>query len=435
MHRHRHLILNHIRIQTRLDHIRALDLPTQTLDDDAGDLIRIGVTRRAAVLKVSFALLLHRAVDATARAAVGHPPREFVVRRRLVLARHARLVPLAVHLHMVDMSFLERMHGLLDSLDAAVLAHRRGRHIRMEPRAVPVAGDGLGMERDLDAVHLGDAVQQEPRQPELVAQSDPLARPHLVLPLRGHHLGVGAGDVDARVQTRLVVRVDHVARVDLARAVAAVVGALRGGEAVVRPAVRPAGLVQHGVFLFQAEPELVGCVFFHEDVGVVAEVVFVGAAVGHVGLAEDEDVGLAAEGVWEEGRGAQVDVGVVAGGLFGGRAIEVPFREVFYGGGFGTEGLGRCFCQFRWIVVYAAGVKVTRREGRCFSSDEVREEENSEQWLTLLFERVPLELSIQTYSAMTEPFWSSLRNLSSYHKESLGSASSEDKNRSFSDVQ
>ena len=32
---------------------------------------------------------------------------------------------------------------------------------------------------------------------------------------------------------------------------------------------------------------------------------------------------------------------------------------------------------------------------------------------TLHFERVPLELSIQTYSAMTLPFWSSLRNLSS----------------------
>ncbi len=33
--------------------------------------------------------------------------------------------------------------------------------------------------------------------------------------------------------------------------------------------------------------------------------------------------------------------------------------------------------------------------------------------LTLHFDRTPLEASIQTYSAMTAPFWSSLENFSS----------------------
>jgi len=61
----------------------------------------------------------------------------------------------------------------------------------------------------------------------------------------------------------------------------------------------------------------------------VAEVVGVGLAVGHVGVAHDEDVVAAAEGVGVDGAGAEVDVGVVAWGLGGGGAVKVPFGEFF----------------------------------------------------------------------------------------------------------
>lgn len=39
----------------------------------------------------------------------------------------------------------------------------------METSAVPVTGDGLGGEGDLDAVLFRDAVEEETRDPELVA--------------------------------------------------------------------------------------------------------------------------------------------------------------------------------------------------------------------------------------------------------------------------
>lgn len=60
----------------------------------------------------------------------------------------------------------------------------------------------------------------------------------------------------------------------------------------------------------------------------MAVVVLVGGAVGVPALSQDDDVGGATEGVGEDGAGAEVDVGVVTGGLLGGGAVEVPDREV-----------------------------------------------------------------------------------------------------------
>jgi hypothetical protein len=61
----------------------------------------------------------------------------------------------------------------------------------------------------------------------------------------------------------------------------------------------------------------------------VAVVELVRGAIGVPALGEDDDVGGAAEGVGEDGAGAQVDIRVVAGGLLGGGAVEVPDGEVF----------------------------------------------------------------------------------------------------------
>jgi len=72
---------------------------------------------------------------------------------------------------------------------------------------VPVARDGLGVERHLDVVRLGQPVQQVARHPHVVAALDPDGWADLVLPLGGHDLGVDAADLDARVQAHLVVDV------------------------------------------------------------------------------------------------------------------------------------------------------------------------------------------------------------------------------------
>lgn len=60
----------------------------------------------------------------------------------------------------------------------------------------------------------------------------------------------------------------------------------------------------------------------------MAVVGLVRGAVVVVGLGHDQDVVTTTEGVLENGSGAEVDIGVVAGGLVRRRAIEVPLTEV-----------------------------------------------------------------------------------------------------------
>uniref|UniRef100_A0A182IUQ4 Uncharacterized protein n=1 Tax=Anopheles atroparvus TaxID=41427 RepID=A0A182IUQ4_ANOAO len=100
------------------------------------------------------------------------------------------------------------------------------------------------------------AVQQEAGHPQVVPDLDALARSHLVLPLGRHHLGVGAAQLHARVQTGAVVCVDDVARVHLIRTHAAVVRTLRSWEAVLRPAERTTVHVQQRVLLLDAKPRV-----------------------------------------------------------------------------------------------------------------------------------------------------------------------------------
>lgn len=56
----------------------------------------------------------------------------------------------------------------------------------------------------------------------------------------------------------------------------------------------------------------------HESDGIVAVVEFVGGSIVVPGLAHDENVVAATEGVREDGNRAEVDIGVVARGLTGG---------------------------------------------------------------------------------------------------------------------
>jgi hypothetical protein len=67
---------------------------------------------------------------------------------------------------------------------------------------VPVALEGLGVERGLDSPLLTDTEEEETGHPEVVAHVDTLARADLELPLRRHHLGVDTRDVDTGIQAR-----------------------------------------------------------------------------------------------------------------------------------------------------------------------------------------------------------------------------------------
>lgn len=141
------------------------------------------------------------------------------------------------------------------------------------------------------------------------------ARTDLVLPLGGHDLGVGTRDVQTSVEAGHVVSLDDVTAEDLAGTDTTVVRALGSGETVLGPAEWPAIDIEKSVLLLETEPEALAGVGLHQESGVVTEVEGVGLAIGHPGLAHDEDIGLAAEGVVVDGNGAEVDIRVVARSL------------------------------------------------------------------------------------------------------------------------
>ncbi len=115
---------------------------------------------------------------------------------------------------------------------------------------------GFGSSVALIVEVLADAVEQPARDPELVRDLERAHRADLELPLAGHDLGVDAGDAQAGVEAGVEVRFDHRAAEDLVGADAAVVAALRRGEAVLGEAQGPRA-VEEGVLLLDAEPVLV----------------------------------------------------------------------------------------------------------------------------------------------------------------------------------
>ena len=99
------------------------------------------------------------------------------------------------------------------------------------------------------------AVEQPAGHPQLVGDVERAQRADLELPLAGHHLGVDARDAEAGVEARLEVRLDDVTAEHLVGADAAVVEALRRGEAVRREAER-AAVLEERVLLLDAEQRL-----------------------------------------------------------------------------------------------------------------------------------------------------------------------------------
>ncbi|KAJ8577026.1 hypothetical protein ON010_g2177 [Phytophthora cinnamomi] len=299
------------------------------LDDAGRDHVRVHVGRRATVLEVALALGLRHARDADGRAAVGHAVRERVHAGRLVAAREAALVARAVRGDVLLVLELHLLDGLDDLGHAALLTHGLGRVVGVAAGAVPVARDRLGVPRHVHAEVLAHAQQDVARHPQVVARLDARARAHLVLPLAGHHLGVDAGDVDARVQRRAVVRVHDEAAEHRVRAGAAVVRALRAGEAALGPAVRRhAVLLEQRVLLLDAEPRLLALGRLHHAGRVGARVVGDGRQVRLQAVAQHQDVLAAAERVLEDGHGTQQHLRVLAGRLARARAVEVPHRQV-----------------------------------------------------------------------------------------------------------
>lgn len=242
-------------------------------------MIWVGVGSGTAILKVAITLGRAFPWDTDRGAAVSDAVGEGVDRASLVTAGKALLVTLAVHGNMLGVAALELLDGGLDMLHTALLTHLLGGEVAVKTGTVPVAGNGLGVERDLGTELLGHTVEEEAREPEVVTHLDTLARADLVLPLSGHHLGVGARDLDAGIQAALVVSFDDVTHDNLASTDTAVVGALRSRVTVLGPAIGTVVEVEQGVLLLKTEPRLVLGVSLHQLGALVAVVVLVGGAI------------------------------------------------------------------------------------------------------------------------------------------------------------
>lgn len=127
---------------------------------------------------------------------------------------------------------------LEDDLFSAWLTHWGGGVVGVATGTVPVTRNGLGIKGDNDAKVLGNAPQEETCHPKLIAHFNALAGSNLELPLGGHHLGVGAGNLNARVETGTVMRLDDVTPVDIVVANGTVVRALGTRVTLFWPAVR-----------------------------------------------------------------------------------------------------------------------------------------------------------------------------------------------------
>ena len=161
---------------------------TYSLNNDTGDLVRVSIAGWSAVLEVALAVLGDLAGDTDGAATVGDTVRELVDRAGLVAAGEALLIALTVDGNVVEVTGLELLHGGLDVLDATLSAHLLGGDVGVQTGAVPVAGDGLGSEGDLDTELFRDAVEDVTRHPELVAHCRRSV-------LRRHQVDKGTGDV------------------------------------------------------------------------------------------------------------------------------------------------------------------------------------------------------------------------------------------------
>jgi hypothetical protein len=255
---------------------------TYSLNDDTSDTVWVSVGSRSSILEVSLTLNSASTVYTTGGTTIGNTPGELVVGSRLMKTSHARFIALAIDLHVFLMSGGELFHSSFDILHSTLRTHLFGRDIGVKTSTIPVSWNWLRSEGDLGTEFFGNTVEEEARHPEVVAKFDAKARPNLVLPLGGHHLGVGAGDQDASVQASLVVSLDDVTAHDFAGSDTAVVWTLWTGESTCGPSVRSVEGIEECVFLFEAETRIVFLVLLHQLVAFGAVVEFVGGAVGIV---------------------------------------------------------------------------------------------------------------------------------------------------------
>mmetsp|Transcript_43905 Transcript_43905/g.110679 ORF Transcript_43905/g.110679 Transcript_43905/m.110679 type:complete len:229 (+) Transcript_43905:48-734(+) len=209
------------------------------LDELGGDHVGVNVGGGAAVLEVALACPIHVTADADRRATVGNTPGELVDGGSLVETSQTTLVSSTVHSDVLLVFLGQLLNGLLDDLQAAVVAHGLSAVVAVSASSVPVTGNRLGVERHDHVEVLTKAVQKVPRQPHVISGLDALTGTDLELPLARHDLSIDARDLDASIHAGAVVRLHDVATEHVVGTNSAVVGALGTRVAILGPSEGP----------------------------------------------------------------------------------------------------------------------------------------------------------------------------------------------------
>lgn len=298
------------------------------LGNNTSNEVRVAVGGGTTVLKITVALGSDMPGDPDGSATVGDTRGKVANVTSLVLTGQALVVVSTVNGNVLVVALGQLLDGSLDSLHTALLAHGFGRVVGVATSTVPVTGDSLGMERNLDTPLFGDSDQEVTGKGEVVTHLDTLAGTNLELPLRRHDLGVDTRDVDTRIQASAVVSLDEITGENATSTGTTVVRTLRTGETTLGPTVGTVIHVKERVLLLETEPGLLGRNLGHDLVALVSVVGLVGGAIVVVALGKDDDVVTTTERVGVVGNGTEVDIRVTAGGLVGGGTVKVPLLEV-----------------------------------------------------------------------------------------------------------
>jgi hypothetical protein len=145
------------------------------LHDDASYPVGVGVGGGTAILEVAVAVGGSLTGNADTAAAVGDAVGKLVDGASLVAASETTLVALTVHGNVLEVAALKLLESSLNVRHTALVTHSLGREVAVEAGTVPLARDGLGIDRDLDTKVLGDAVEKETREPKVVTHCNVLA--------------------------------------------------------------------------------------------------------------------------------------------------------------------------------------------------------------------------------------------------------------------
>jgi len=294
------------------------------VDHDASNTIGIDVRSRATIFQVSVALCTDVPGNTDRGTTVGNTRAESSNVASLMATSQPEVVILSVNSDVLIVPLGQLGNGSFDVRHSSRLAHRLGAVVGVAASTVPVTSEGLGVERDLDAPLLRNTDEEVTGHPEVVTHGDTLTRADLEFPLGGHNLSVNTADVHAGVEAGAVMGLNEVTGKNFASSGTTIVWALGTGEATLRPAIGGAVDIKQSVLLLKTEPWDFILGEIHGLLGMVTVVGFVRGAVVVVTFGKDEDVVTATEGILEDCGRTQVDIGVVAGSLVGGRTVKIP---------------------------------------------------------------------------------------------------------------